>query len=108
MIASNSRWNRRKACKGCTYQKRAFGQENYTYCGYIEITGFPRGCPAGEGCIRYAKEQQRYSNTISDAPNLQMDIWRAIAITRENHGSASHFDKMIARSNPIAKEMDKQ
>ena len=47
-------------CKGCCYRRRESG---CTACNYSVLTGELRGCPPGEGCIRYKKatkgERQR-------------------------------------------------
>lgn len=38
-------------CKGCQY----IGTNSYgKWCRYNDVTGHMRGCPAGEGCIRYS------------------------------------------------------
>ena len=39
-------------CKGCQY----IGTNSYgKWCRYNDVTGHMRGCPAGEGCIRYSQ-----------------------------------------------------
>lgn len=39
-------------CKGCIYYVK-MGGNGINHCNYCYSTGKPRGCPAGEGCIRY-------------------------------------------------------
>lgn len=41
-------------CKGCMYFNKN-GANGTSCCDYAYQTGKLRGCPAGEGCIRYTK-----------------------------------------------------
>lgn len=43
-----------EGCKGCFYRKRIDGVGPMV-CQYSLMTGKLRGCPPGEGCIRYIK-----------------------------------------------------
>ncbi|MFR9183783.1 MAG: hypothetical protein ACLVMF_08915 [Christensenellales bacterium] len=45
----------RKSCQGCIYHKLA--NESLWYCGYILVTGQPRGCSADK-CIRKKTKAQ--------------------------------------------------
>lgn len=40
-------------CKGCFYRRQISGGAKTTACFYAIETDRLRGCPAGEGCIRY-------------------------------------------------------
>jgi hypothetical protein len=52
-------------CKGCKWYTRGYGEGT---CYYCLKTGKSRGCPAGEGCIRYEKEDKktRYKKYLAE------------------------------------------
>lgn len=45
-------------CKGCQYNAtNSYGR----WCSFYDVTGQLRGCPAGNGCTRYAQGPKKYS-----------------------------------------------
>ncbi|MCI9273743.1 MAG: hypothetical protein HFE39_07285 [Clostridiales bacterium] len=43
-----------RGCEGCFYRSK----ERKSTCDYMYLTGFQRGCPAGEGCTRKMRKKR--------------------------------------------------
>lgn len=48
-------------CEKCNYGILYRGTINKAGCQYILIEGKPRGCPAGEDCIKYKPKEKKKS-----------------------------------------------
>ena len=72
----------RAECKGCIY--RGWIADTFSTCDYMILTGKPRGCPPGKGCIRRVINARHHIHSKRGGEALARKKKAAHALERTN------------------------